>query len=392
VSLSRAPSLGVTLALTLLLAVPARAQSPSDPPPVDLVVPVGEPTPTLDAVSASPEAVDLTTLPTGRGLPVVVHVGVVVVQLGSVDENEDAFEATIDLRTTWSDPRLGYAAEEAPGGMRRFRGDEVAARLAEMWAPDTRLANLEGEPSHQVRGLRIAPNGDVELLERTTARFLTHFDVTRFPFDRQRLAIELLSERDPRDLVSLVFRQDDLDFTRVAPGVAADGWTARFVSLDREVVRGWHGESHDSVRASLEVQRWAGQSAAPIFIPLLASLLIPLLAMWLNRYEDGEFKIEAFELANVIVGGLFAVIALNFTVNSALATLGTGDNTVTRLFSLNYLTLAVSLLINLLMFRYRVVGKRFGRFVEEQVFLFATWAVPLLAVASAVAFVLVAYA
>ena len=32
--------------------------------------------------------------------------------------------------------------------------------------------------------------------------------------------------------------------------------------------------------------------------------------------EEGEFQIEAFEQANVIVGGLFAVIALNFTLNA----------------------------------------------------------------------------
>ena len=33
----------------------------------------------------------------------------------------------------------------------------------------------------------------------------------------------------------------------------------------------------------------------------------------MNRIEEGEFQIEAFEQANVIVGGLFAVVALNFT-------------------------------------------------------------------------------
>ena len=35
--------------------------------------------------------------------------------------------------------------------------------------------------------------------------------------------------------------------------------------------------------------------------------------------EEGEFQIEAFEQANVIVGGLFAVIALNFTLNADTA-------------------------------------------------------------------------
>ena len=86
------------------------------------------------------------------------------------------------------------------------------------------------------------------------------------------------------------------------------------MSADR--LAGWYGESHARLLVDLHVRRQPGLAVGPIFIPLFASLLIPLLALWLNRVEDGRFQIEAFELSNVIVGGLFAVIALNFTVNA----------------------------------------------------------------------------
>lgn len=376
-------------------AVPAAdpAAAAADP----AAAPTDAAAPSPDASSADPPSPDaqpsaLTSLPREQGLPIPVHVGVAVLDLASVDENEGAFDATFDLRVTWSDPRLAYPAAEAPGGPRTVRDAEADARLAEIWQPDIRIANLDGDFAHRSVGLRIAPNGRVELLQRLTGRFHTAFDVTRFPFDRQRLALEILSEGAPRDLVSLVVRQEDLDFTTVAEGVEADGWSAVLVDLRREQVRGWHGDRHDRVRASLVVQRDPGTTAAPIFIPLIASLLIPLLAMWLNRYDEGEFKIEAFELANVIVGGLFAVIALNFTVMSELSTLGVGDNTVSRLFALNYLTLAVSLLVNLGVFRYRVIGRWLGPHVEAEAFSFLTWAIPVLAFGSALAFVLAAYA
>jgi hypothetical protein len=150
-------------------------------------------------------------------------------------------------------------------------------------------------------------------------------------------------------------------------------------------VSGWYGEDLSRVTGSLAMQRRAGNSAALIFIPLLASLLIPLLAIWMNRVEEGEFQIEAFELANVIVGGLFAVIALNFTLNAEYATLGSSDNTVRRLFALNYLALALSLLVNLTLFRFNLPLRWFGRYVQEQVFLFLSWR-PLLVLATAVAF------
>lgn len=50
----------------------------------------------------------------------------------------------------------------------------------------------------------------------------------------------------------------------------------------------------------------------------------------------GAAPTEPFEQANVIVGGLFAVIALNFTLNAEYGMLGSTDNTVRRLFTLNY--------------------------------------------------------
>ena len=131
---------------------------------------------------------------------------------------------------------------------------------------------------------------------------------------------------------------------------------------------------------------------ATVFIPLLASLLIPLLAIWMNSTAEGEFTIPAFELANIIVGGLFAVIALNFTINAAYSSVATGDNTVTRLFRLNYMTLGVGLAVVVLLYRYNVPMRLCGRYFQEQMFSYLSWAVPLLAVGTALAFILVAAA
>jgi hypothetical protein len=356
---------------------------------------VVEPAPVAPVVAppaAANEADALTGIPLGRGLPVVVRVGVAFIDVSAIDENEGTFTATIDLRLRWNDPRLGFPAADAPGGFHELRGPAVEARLGEIWSPDARLANRVGDATNEVKGLRVSPNGDVELMLRTTGQFRTDFDVERFPFDRQQLGIQLLSQRDSDDLVTLDYRQDDLDFSAVGEGLTLPGWTPGLVNIRRDPLVGWHGESHARVWFSLEMGRVAGRTAAAIFIPLFASLLIPLLAMWLNRFEDGEFKIEAFELTNVVIGGLFAVIALNFTVNSEYRQLGAGDNTVARLFTLNYVTLAASLGVNIALFRFNVVARLFGRPVQGEVFAWLLWAVPLLALGTALAFVFVALA
>ena len=230
------------------------------------------------------------------------------------------------------------------------------------------------------------------MIRRTSAEFSTSFDVERFPFDRQKLRIEIAVRDQKADAVTLEFEQDDLDFSRAAANATLDGWDLGLVTLRGEPLAGWYGASHARVIAALEVSRKSGAVVASIFIPLFASLLIPLLAIWLNRIDDGRFKIETFELTNLIIGGLFAVIALNFTVNSAYQVLSTGDNPVNRLFALNYVTLGLSLLVNILMFRFGVFERLFGRYVQEQLYLFLVWAIPLLVLTTAGAVVLVAIA
>jgi Neurotransmitter-gated ion-channel ligand binding domain len=360
------------LVLSLALAVPGRAELPE--------------------ATAAVAAESLRSLPMGKGLPVVVQIALRYVEVASIDETEAAYTATVDLRLRWQDLRLHYPLEETPLGFLEFRDQAAATKMAEIWTPSVAFWNLSGDPSQQMHALRIFPDGRVELMLRTRATFETPFDVERFPFDRQRLQVEVVSNLESVQRLSLEFEQDDLDFSSAPDSNELRDWVPGIVSLKRDVVRGWYGEDLSRVTGSLAMQRRAGNSAALIFIPLLASLLIPLLAIWMNRVEDGEFQIEAFELANVIVGGLFAVIALNFTLNAEYGTLGSSDNTVRRLFALNYLALALSLLVNLTLFRFNLPLRWFGRYVQEQVFLFLSWAVPLLVLATAVAFLLVAMA
>jgi hypothetical protein len=332
------------------------------------------------------------TPPLGKGLPINVRVAVYFADIHSIDENEGEFVATLDVRLRWDDSRLRYPAKETPRGFVELRNGAAAARIAEIWTPDVDLANIVDEPLEESRGLRIYPDGRVELMVRTKARFQTGFDFERFPFDRQELTVELVASKETNDVVVLDYRQDDLNFTRLAESVRLEGWTPGLIDFERAPLTAWYGELHARVQVSLQIVRQAGKSVPTIFIPLFASLFIPLLSMWLNKVENGEFKVEAFELANIVIGGLFAVIALNFTVGAEYPALSSADNTVARLFGLNYISLAASLVINLVLFRFNLVMRLFGRHVQEQLYRYLIWALPLLAMSTATAIVLVAMA
>ena len=335
-----------------------------------------------------------TSLPLEKGLPVVVRPAVAYVEIFDFDENAATFRATIDLRLRWDDLRLRRPAAEAKDPPRVFRGAEAEAAAKKIWIPDIAIANQAGEAAGPTDvGLRIFADGRVELMRRITAVFSTAYDVSRFPFGEQQLEVRLVVRDLTANQLGLAFDQNGLDFSRAVAGAELDGWDLGFVNLSVEPLAGWYGTSHSTLTASLRITRRPGPTIAAIFVPLLASLLIPLLTIWLNRAEeDGTFNVEAFELVNIIIGGLFAVIALNFTVNSVFEVLESGDNPVNRLFTLNYITLAVCLAVNVLFGRFNVVGGLLGNYVQEQFYRFLMWAIPAMVLITAASIILVAVA
>ena len=329
--------------------------------------------------------------PTGKGLPVVVRTGLFIQDVASIDEPSETFVATIDVRLRWDDSRVGFPLFQAPpGGVIDLRGEQAEARLAQMWAPSVAIANLVGDPTFQTRRLRISPEGRVELMQRTTGKFETAFDLSKFPFDRQNLTVELVERREPLHRLIFDFRQDDIEFSQTADSVSIDGWKPGLLHLQRSPQPAWYGEAQARVQASAEIRRDSVRTISVLFLPLLASLLIPLLALWLQRVNDGVILIETFELSNILIGGLFAVIALNFTLSATYPTLVTGDNTVTRLLGFNYFCLALNLLINVSMFRFNFVGRAFGKHVLDQSYRYLVWAMPVMVLTTVVSIMLLA--
>ena len=67
----------------------------------------------------------LTSLPTGKGLPVAVKAAVSFVEIVSFNENAGTFKATVDVRLRWQDLRLRRPEVEATAPPRVYRGVEA---------------------------------------------------------------------------------------------------------------------------------------------------------------------------------------------------------------------------------------------------------------------------
>lgn len=342
-------------------------------------------------VAHAQDVEDRTSLPKDNGLPLNVELGVSFVDLLGFDENAGTFRATVDLRLRWTDRRLREKKASSSAPPQTFTDKAAEQKMRELWIAPVIIGNQRGAAASSSYGLRVYPTGAVELIHRITADFDVDVDVGKFPFDRQHLVIEAKADGVPLNLVALRFGQPELDFSQASRDAKIPGWSIGLVDLRSSPALGWYNVPQARVIASLEVTRQPGLIVASIFIPLLASLLIPLLAMWLHRIENGVFQVETFELVNIIIGGLFAVIALNFTVYSTYVVLADGDNTVNRLFALNYLALAIALVVNIGFSRFNVLAGWFGPWVQEQAYYVLMWLIPIVILVLASAFLLSAY-
>ena len=345
--------------------------------------------PSANTPAAAPHE-DLTTLPTGKGLPVVVHVGMVFQDITGLDDNDGNFVGTVDMRLRWEDPRLRYPASQTISGYAEYRDDGADAKMKQIWVPKVDMVNLQGAPAFQSTSVRIYPDGWVEIMRRVTGQFNITITTDAFPFDTQNLIVDAALRHENNGEAALVFLTDDRDFSGMNKDINVGGWDPGLLTSEQYTIPGWYGEKMSGLRIGLNMTREAKSVVAPVFIPLLASLLIPLLTLWMNGIKEDSYDSDTLALTNVLVGGIFAVIALNLTINSVFKSLASGDNVLTRLFGLNYATLGMALLVIVTMFRFQLPKRLFGWYVEEEIFKVVLWAVPILTFGFSAAFLMLA--
>lgn len=329
-----------------------------------------------------PAAADkLTDSPPNVPLPVRVSVGVKLIKLESIDEAAGTFSATIDLRLAWTDPRLAAGRWGKQGGARQLGSRGARVSLGEIWEPGVKMQNARGEWQDQIvdEALWVSDQGEVEWIRRIRGTFEGSFDTRTFPFDRQDLSFQLVGAEYGRDQVALVSDEAAQRFSQGSlPTVEI--WKLGRGAVSSKLVSHWNGTTHSALAYDFTARRDPWRYVAPIFTPVMATLVVPILVIWLERWAGNKFQIEAFEFMNLAVGGLFATIALTLAIYSSYPFLASGRNVVGHLFTLNYELLALDGLIILALFRYqREENPLFSPGVARELYRGVCWAMPLAA-------------
>lgn len=195
------------------------------------------------AGAARSETVEAVSPPPGPR-PIRVEIGFYLLNLVSVDERSETFDADLYLSVRWKDPRLAFTTPARGHDVQIYQGDTAAARLEEIWWPNLEFVNTS-TPEVTNRTLFVHADGTVDYQMGLSSTFRANLDMRHFPFDRQSLDIRIQSFESDRselvfepDLARMGFSADEHYAGLTVEGIEAEtrssaiaGWSEDFSEL-----------------------------------------------------------------------------------------------------------------------------------------------------------------
>jgi hypothetical protein len=160
-------------------------------------------------------------LPPDRTGPVPVKVDYFLLDVTAVHGAEETFSASLYFDLKWKDSRLAFDAQKFGADRVLYTGAKAIEQLDEMWSPEVTASNLAGDPQVSATSLTIHADGQVEYEVRLAGNFNSAMQLSRFPFDQQKLSVELESFIWNADEVQLIAVQNP---KHVNQDLQINGW------------------------------------------------------------------------------------------------------------------------------------------------------------------------
>jgi hypothetical protein len=153
--------------------------------------------------------------PSVNGEPTVIEVGVFLIDIDEIDDVNQRFSVDLFLVARWSDPRLALPEAERRGQKRFLPLDDV-------WTPGVLVLNNRGLTLQLRQGVEVDDLGNVRYRNRLVGELAANLEFREFPFDVQRL---------PIDIVSYAHAADEMRFSPRGTLIA---------QTDQFSIEGWH--------------------------------------------------------------------------------------------------------------------------------------------------------
>jgi hypothetical protein len=246
--------------------------------------------------------------PRRNGEPVDVDLGLHMEYLHSISEADHAFTLEAFVEVIWCDPRLAFDAAEAGESRKIFLEDVALRKVEEIWWPDLYFVNSSGPPAIERQELIIFSDGTVVHEQRVRVSLKSKLDLTRFPFDRQKLEIEIESFAWPAH--ELVLHLDS-EKTGMADVFNTPPWRVTNYNVEIRSKREIRDrDAFSEFVMVVETARIAMPFVYRLMIPLVLVVIASWSVFWLRPTSTGRF--------GVTFTAILTVVAFNFIVTGKL--------------------------------------------------------------------------
>jgi len=197
----------------------------------------------------------------------IIRIAVYLASIPKVDDADQSYVADIFLRYEWKDERLANG-----------RDTPCTVPVADIWSPGVLVANQRSVQQQMNDEAVVQADGTVRYVQRLYGTFSLPLDLSRFPFDSQKLPITLVARFSPEDLKLVV----DSRLFAVAEQLSIPNWSIG----DPEAVTGEYQVQPGRSIAQLEIlfpaQRHSGYYVWKLIVPMSFVVFMSWAVFWLS--------------------------------------------------------------------------------------------------------------
>ena len=236
-----------------------------------------------------------------------------VLNLSNINEVDQCFSVVGYMIALWQDPRLAYVQKSNEDEYRTYKKDEI-------WVPQFDFSNGVAPHLSYDSTIRVYPDGSVCYLDRSSASLSTNLNLYKYPFDTQKLMIQIqpFAAEETKVFFSVASLEHLSKIQAQKPMSAQDEaysslaqWSVIDTSASVEKVQGLGSEETTMVNFEIEIQRLTSFYLLKVFFPLLMIVILSWTAFWMDPKELSS-------IVQITITTLLTVIAFSFAISANL--------------------------------------------------------------------------
>ncbi len=240
--------------------------------------------------------------PHADGTATEVTVRVFLIDIDEIDDVHQRFMVDMFVGIAWNDPRLALPEEERSGQIRTFP-------MTQIWTPRGLIVNDRGLTPKLPLVADVDVLGNVIYRQRLSGELAVDLNLKDFPFDTQRLTVQIISYQYSPDEVRF---SPSAQLAANIEGFSVEGWSFSLLETefgDFEIPA--LGIARPQMTFIIEAQRNAQYYLLTMFLPMSLIVFMSWTAFWIQP------NVVPPRIA-ISTASIFSLIAFGFSIRLSL--------------------------------------------------------------------------